>query len=61
MNARCRKESSPMRRMQRTINDGRTDTGGGMGMILADSGTSPAVLSETVWTQMEKGVMDNAV
>ena len=50
-----------MRRMQRTINDGRTDTGGGMGMILADSGTSPAVLSETVWTQMEKGVMDNAV
>ena len=47
--------------MQETINDGKTVAGDGKGVILVDSGTSPAVLTETVWTQMEKGVLDNAV
>ena len=47
--------------MQETINDGKTVAGDGKGVILVDSGTSPAVLTETVWTQMGKGVLDNAV
>ena len=30
-------------------------------ILIAGMGTSPAGLTETVWAQMKKGVMDNAV
>ena len=40
--------------MQGTINDDETVVGGGKGMILADLGTSLAVLLESVWVLAHK-------